>query len=151
MPRAKAPTPSAPENTEAQAAATPTEVQPLPMKLDVRINSINPNGAIRATASVNMNDCFAVKNVKVMDGKNGMFVSMPSYKSPTSGEYREHCFPVTKEFRDQLNNAVIGAYQQALAQSQQTALQGIPQPEAQTQTQDAPEAEAPEQALQQQM
>lgn len=149
MPRAKAPAPSVPENTEAQAAVTPTEAQPLPMKLDVRINSIKPNGAIRATASVNMNDCFAVKNLKVMDGKNGMFVSMPSYKSPTTGEYREHCFPVTKEFRDQLNNAVIGAYQQALAQSQQTALQGIPQPEAPEQA--APEQEAPEQGLQQQM
>jgi len=150
MPRAKAPAPSAPENTEAQAATViPTEAQPLPMKLDVRINSIKPNGSIRATASVNMNDCFAVKNIKVMDGKNGMFVSMPSYKSPTTGEYKEHCFPVTKEFRDQLNSAVIGAYQQALAQSQQTALQGIPQPEAQDQT--APEPEAPQQVLSQQM
>jgi|GEM_PF-459804 len=149
MPRAKAPAPSAPENTEAQAAVTPPEAQPLPMKLDVRINSIKPNGAIRATASINMNDCFAVKNVKVMDGKNGMFVSMPSYKSPTTGEYREHCFPVTREFRDQLGSAVIGAYQQALAQSQQTALQGIPQPEALQQA--APELEAPQQELSQQM
>ena len=43
MPRAKAPAPSAPENTEAQAAVTPPESQPLPMKLDVRINSIKPN------------------------------------------------------------------------------------------------------------
>jgi stage V sporulation protein G len=42
---------------------------------------------------------------------------MPSYKAG-NGEYKDICFPVTKEFREQLSNAVIDAYHQALAQSQ---------------------------------
>lgn len=42
---------------------------------------------------------------------------MPSYKAG-NGEYKDICFPVTKEFREQLNNAVIDAYRQALTQSQ---------------------------------
>ncbi len=48
----------------------------------------------------------------------GLFVAMPSYKAG-NGEYKDICFPVTKEFREQLNNAVIEAYNLALTQSQQ--------------------------------
>jgi len=89
----------------------------LPMKVDVKISSIRPEGNLRAIASVNLNDCFAIRNVKVMDSTKGLFVAMPSYKAG-NGEYKDICFPVTKEFREQLNNAVFDAYQQALTQSQ---------------------------------
>ncbi len=104
-------------NTAQEAAQTAAE-QPIPLKGDVKIGSIRPEGSVRAYASVNLNDCFAIRNVKVMDGTNGLFVAMPSYKSG-NGEYKDVCFPVTKEFREQLNNAVIDAYKQALTQSQQ--------------------------------
>lgn len=110
---------SKPQNT----ANTPKDVvqaaaeHPLPMKVDVKISSIRPEGSIRAYASVNLNDCFAIRNVKVMDSTKGLFIAMPSYKAG-NGEYKDICFPVTKEFREQLNQAVIDAYQQALTQSQ---------------------------------
>lgn len=89
----------------------------LPIKVDVKISSIRLEGNIRALASVNLNDCFAIRNVKVMDSTKGLFIAMPSYKAG-NGEYKDICFPVTKEFREQLNNAVIDAYHQALTQSQ---------------------------------
>lgn len=101
-----------------QAAPLESTAQPLPMKVDVKIGSIRPEGAIRAIASVNLNECFAVRNVKVVDSSKGLFVAMPSYKAG-NGEYKDICFPVTKEFRQQLNDAVIHAYQQALTQNQQ--------------------------------
>jgi len=105
------------ENIPQETAQTAAE-QAIPMKVDVKIGSIRPEGSIRAYASVNLNDCFAIRNVKVMDSTKGLFVAMPSYKSG-NGEYKDICFPVTKEFREQLNNAVIDAYKQALTQSQQ--------------------------------
>ena len=92
--------------------------QSLPMKVDVKIGSIRPEGNVRAYASVNLNDCFAIRNVKVVDSSKGLFIAMPSYKAG-NGEYKDICFPVTKEFREHLNNAVIDAYKQALTQSQQ--------------------------------
>lgn len=97
----------------AQSAAE----QPLPMKIDVKIGSIRPDGNVRAYASVNLNDCFAIRNVKIVDSTKGLFIAMPSYKAG-NGEYKDICFPVTKEFREQLNQAVVDAYQQALTQSQ---------------------------------
>jgi stage V sporulation protein G len=104
--------------TQTFAPVPENPAQPLPMKVDVKISSIRPEGNIRAYASINLNDCFAISNVKVVDSSKGLFIAMPSYKAG-NGEYKDICFPVSKQFREQLNNAVIDAYHQALAQSQQ--------------------------------
>lgn len=89
------------------------------MKIDVRINSLTPGeGNVKAIASANLDDCFAVKNIRVIEGKNGLFVSMPSYKG-ADGEYHDLCFPTTPEMRKQLNNAVEEAYKQAILQIQE--------------------------------
>ncbi len=108
------------ENTVAGAAKKNTAAQPLSMKVDVKIGSIRPTGNIRATASVNLNDCFAIRNVKIIDSSKGLFVSMPSYKAG-NGEYKDICFPVTAAFRQQLNDAVINAFHQALSMNQNQA------------------------------
>lgn len=105
------------ENTQTAAPESVVQTQPLPMKVDVKIGSIRPTGSIRAIASVNLNDCFAIRNVKVMDSSKGLFVAMPSYKAG-NGEYKDICFPVTAAFRQQLNDAVINAYHQALSMNQ---------------------------------
>lgn len=103
--------------------------------VDVRITSMYPPGevgSIRGYASATIDSCLAIRGIKVMDGgERGLFISMPSRK--TTEGYKEVCFPVTAEFREQLHNAVLSAYQQALEQSvaQQTG---------------APQTEAPEQA-----
>lgn len=99
--------------------------QHIPMKVDVKISSIRPEGNVKAYASINLNDCFAIRNVKVVDSSKGLFIAMPNYKTG-NGEYKDICFPVTKEFREQLNNAVIDAYNQALTQSQQQKAQDAP-------------------------
>lgn len=40
------------------------------MKIDVRINSLTPGeGNVKAIASANLDDCFAVKNIRVVEGK----------------------------------------------------------------------------------
>ena len=89
------------------------------MKIDVRINSLTPGeGNVKAIASANLDDCFAVKNIRVIEGKNGLFVSMPSYKG-ADGEYHDLCFPTTPEMRKQLNAAVAEAYKQAIVQLQE--------------------------------
>ena len=90
--------------------------QPQPLDLEVRIQSIKPNESIKGTVSVNINGAFAIRGIKIIEGSNGLFVSMPSYK--VGNDYKDICFPITPECRQQLNDAVIGAYEQALMQSQ---------------------------------
>jgi stage V sporulation protein G len=99
--------------------------QTLTMKVDVKIGAIRSEGSVKAIASVNLNGCLAIRNVKVMDSIKGLFVAMPSYKA-SNGEYKDICFPVTKGFRDQLNSAVMDAYQQALSQTQNAASEQVP-------------------------
>lgn len=79
------------KKTQTAPADMNKTAQALHMKVDVKISSIRPEGSLRAIASVNLNDCFAIRNVKVMEGSNGLFAAMPSYKAG-NGEYRDICF-----------------------------------------------------------
>lgn len=108
-------------NTPTQS--TPTQ-EALPMEMDVRIHSLRTDGSVLANASVTLNGCFAVRGVKVMNGSNGPFVSMPSYKDRDG--YKDICFPCTKEFRQQFQQTVLGTYQQALTQLPQQQENGAP-------------------------
>ncbi|MDD3963156.1 MAG: SpoVG family protein [Synergistaceae bacterium] len=123
--------------TAATAQASPQEQakRQLPIEYDVRILSIRTNGSTLATASVNINGAFAIRGVKVMDSSKGPFVSLPGYKAG-NGEFKDICFPCTKEARQQFDGAVMDAYQQALTQVQSQSQRSAPDPFRQkTQTQ----------------
>ena len=117
----------------------------LPTSISVRIHSINTDGPQLAYASVNLNGCFVIRGVMVVQGKSEPFVSMP--RRQEGHKFKDICYPLTKEFRDQLQSAVLGAYQQEMAQLTQRGQ------EAQgTQTAQEPqEAPFPQQAPQQTM
>ena len=61
-------------------------------------------------------------------GRDGLFVSMPSRK--TQDGYKEVCFPVTAEFREQLYHGILDAYQQAITQAQALPAREAPAQEA---------------------
>ena len=77
--------------TKKQTMASLDTVSSQPMKVDVKIGSIIPNGAIRATASVNLNDCFAIRGIRLLESEKGLYIGMPSYKAG-NGEYKDICF-----------------------------------------------------------
>jgi stage V sporulation protein G len=136
MPKKQAATPQQDQTQQAdQTTAAPAQATP-PIHLAVRVRPIQPKGNLLGYASVNMNGAFAVDGIKVVSGKNGLFTSMPSYKDGT-GQYRDVCFPVTPEFRQQLNEAVVSEYQQTIERMQSVSQQG------QEQSQQTPEIAAP--------
>ena len=92
--------------------------EPEEPEFTVRVTPFEREGSnMVGLASIVLNDSFAVGNVSVVQGKNGMFVAMPSYKA--GNKYRDVCFPITKEFRERLNDAVLDTYQQAKEQAMQ--------------------------------
>lgn len=97
-----------------------------PTCINVRVNSINTGGPVLAHASLTLNGCFAIRGIKIVQGINGPFVSMPCRK--IEGDYRDICFPITKEFREQLHATVLEAYQQGLEQMAQRS-QELPEPQ----------------------
>lgn len=85
--------------------------------LDVRVYPLKePQGNLLAMASVTIAESFAVRGLRVLEGKKGPFVSMPQAKS-AKGEWRDICFPVTKEAREELNHAVLNCYRERLEET----------------------------------
>ena len=70
---------------------------------------------LRAVCSVILDDCFLVKNVRVVEGEKGLFVSLPSRRN-VKGEWTEQCFPMTKELREKLSAVVLAEYERTLAE-----------------------------------
>ena len=99
---------------QASNPAPAPQREALPMQVDVKIHSLHASGPILADASVNLNGCFAIRGVKVVSGTNGPFVSMPSYKARDG--YKDICFPCTKEFRKELFDSILTAFEQTMAE-----------------------------------
>ncbi len=74
---------------------------------DVRVRRVN-GGKVKAYASVTFDDEFVVHNIKVLDGRNGLYVAMPSRK--VGDEFKDVAHPITQQFREKLQSAVIDAY-----------------------------------------
>lgn len=120
----KTATTATPKAAPAAPTAAPQKQTPAyPMHYDVRIYPVRGDGGtLRANASVNINDAFAISKVRVVEGSKGLFVSMPQYKGQ-NGEWKDICFPRTTEAHKQFSDAVLGAYQQKLEQMQTAAEQ----------------------------
>lgn len=65
---------------------------------------------MKAIASITIDDEFVVHDIRVIDGNNGMFVAMPSKRTP-DGEFRDIAHPISSETRDKIQNAVLAAYE----------------------------------------
>ena len=103
------------------AAPVPEKERDVP-SLSVRIDRMveYEGSKVKAIASVNIGNAFAVHGIKVMDSEKGIFVSMPQSKYEKDGkvQYSEICHAVTKEAREALNSAVLSAYEDKLAMSE---------------------------------
>lgn len=83
------------------------------MKIQAKIDRMINVGNVKAIASVSLDGMFVVKNLKVMDGRKGLFVSMPqeSY-SDREGKrkYSNTFFALTNSAKTDLQEAVLDAY-----------------------------------------
>jgi stage V sporulation protein G len=84
---------------------------------DVRIRKILSEGKMKAIVSVTIDDAFVIHDVKVVDGQNGLFVAMPSRKTP-AGEFRDIAHPISQQARDIIQSKVLEKYQQVLAEQE---------------------------------
>ena len=85
------------------------EAQVYPLK-EARGNTL-------AMASLTIGGCFAVRGVKVVQGRNGPFVSMPQAKDGKGG-YQDICFPISREVREQVSRLVLDKYNAQLSKTQ---------------------------------
>jgi len=81
---------------------------------DVRIRKISTDSKMKAIVSVTFDDEFVVHDIKVIEGKNGLFIAMPSRKIG-EGNFRDIAHPINSEMRQILEDEVLKAYNEALS------------------------------------
>lgn len=77
------------------------------------IRRISMESKMRAIVSITFDDVFVVHDVKVIDGSNGLFIAMPSRRSH-DGDFKDIVHPINSAFREELSEAVIEKYYEAL-------------------------------------
>ena len=80
---------------------------------DVRIRKIATEGKMKAIVSITFNNEFVVHDIKVIEGQNGLFIAMPSRKTP-DGEFKDIAHPINTETRERIQNAILVAYEEAM-------------------------------------
>jgi stage V sporulation protein G len=77
---------------------------------EVRVRPVKSDGKTRAIASITFDDSFVVKELKIVEGPSGLFVSMPSRKVGNGG-YRDIAHPITAEARDEIQAVVLAEFE----------------------------------------
>ena len=77
---------------------------------DVRLIKVNSENRMRAVASVTFDNEFAVHDIKVIESQNGLFIAMPSRKTP-NGEFKDIAHPINPETREKIQKAILDAYE----------------------------------------
>lgn len=77
---------------------------------DVRIRKISAEGKMKAKVSVTFENQFVVHDIKVIEGQNGLFIAMPSRKTP-DGEFKDIAHPINTETREQIQKAILDEYE----------------------------------------
>ncbi len=78
----------------------------------VRLRRVNTDGRMRAIASITLDQEFVVHDIRVIDGNNGLFVAMPSKRTP-DGEFRDIAHPINGSTRAKIQDAVLEEYRRA--------------------------------------
>ena len=76
---------------------------------NVKLRRVAGSQRVLASGQVVFDDCFVVNDVKVIEGQNGLYVAMPSRRTP-NGEFKDIAHPINTETREMLQNAVLEAY-----------------------------------------
>ena len=85
---------------------------------DVRVRIVKKDDSkLKAVASVTFDDCFVVHDIKVIEGKDGYFIAMPSRKT-NDGEHKDIAHPIKTETRENLISVILNAFEEEKAKPQ---------------------------------
>jgi stage V sporulation protein G len=81
---------------------------------EVRITPREGDGRLKGFANITFDDSFVVRGIRIVEGDDGLFVSMPSHRKP-DGTYQDIAHPINNETRNAIESRIIGAYKNAIA------------------------------------
>lgn len=88
---------------------------------------------LKAFVSIVLDGCFMINDIKVIEGRDGLFISMPSRKK-RNGQFKDVAHPLNQETRTWMEGAILGEYERALDEKEggrapavQTGANGAPE------------------------
>ncbi len=87
---------------------------------DVRVSPVNEE-KLKAFVNITIDDCFIVRDLKIINGKNGLFVSMPSRRRK-DGTFRDIAHPLNNETREMVEQRILSEYEKILSEVVETTV-----------------------------
>jgi stage V sporulation protein G len=85
---------------------------------EVRIRLVKKDeGKLKAVATITIDNCFVVHDIKIIRGNEDYFIAMPSKKTP-AGEYKDIVHPLNTETRELLKDVILKEFEKALADAE---------------------------------
>jgi len=79
----------------------------------VNVRKVEKEGSrMKGKASILLDDSFAIHDIRIIEGDNGLFIAMPSRKTAT-GEYKDIAHPINSDVRKMFEDAILEAYNNA--------------------------------------
>ena len=79
---------------------------------EVKVFPVNEE-RLKAYATITFDDCFIIRDLKIINGNSGLFVAMPS-KKRKDGTFRDTAHPLNNETREKIETVVIQEYEREL-------------------------------------
>ena len=80
------------------------------LKLSVtRIHKLEGEGATKAFCDISILDSLVINGLRIVQGKDGLFVSMPR-EAGKDGKWYNSVIPLTREVKDEIEKVVLEAY-----------------------------------------
>lgn len=77
---------------------------------EVKVYPVKESGRLKAYATVVFDNCFIIRDLKVIEGDKGFFVSMPSRRRK-DGSFRDIVHPLDSETRTSIENRIVKEYE----------------------------------------
>ena len=77
---------------------------------NVKIIKTESNYRVKGIASITIDNCFVVHNIKIIESQNGLFIGMPSVKT-ADGTFKDIAHPINAEARDKIQKAILEEYE----------------------------------------
>lgn len=79
---------------------------------EIKVFPVNEE-KLKAYVTIILDNCFVIRDLKVINGNTGLFVAMPS-KKRKDGEFKDIAHPLNNETREMMESKILAAYEAEL-------------------------------------
>lgn len=92
---------------------------------EVRV-SLRDDAKLKAFASITLDDSFVIRGLKIIEGKTGTFVAMPSRRRK-DGEYQDIAHPINNEARAEMERIILAEYRKERERARVETTPNVPE------------------------